>query len=596
MHSASPSDESIGRSAFRRHGTVVFADIAESVRLMERDEEGTVARWRALVARIANSILGQTGGRLVKSMGDGLMLEFADPVSAVRASLAIQHETKDSNAGVAPAERIQLRIGAHTGEHLSDALDLYGHDVNLAARVMGVAGPGEVVVSAAVRDQILDEIDAQIEDLGDCWLKHVSAPVRCYRLGPPGLEPAVLASNPTQDLRATIAVLPPVCRDPTPDHQVLGEIFADNVIRELSRSEDLDVISRLTTSALRGRSITPAQIARRLGATFVLSGQYMVTGSRVSVTAELCHTGTSKVLWSDSVSGSVTGLLSGDSALFDRVIGAIRASLVSASIQRLMSQPLPSLESFTLMMAAVALMHRQSRQDFDRSRRALEVVIERAPRHPSPRAWLAKWHVLRLMQGWANDPVEGSNAALAESARALDLDGGYSLALAIDGLAQMHFLKRLDVAEERFSAAITANPNDSLAWLLKGTLHAFRGEGREAVRSTGRALRLSPLDPLKYYYDSLSATAALAAGEPQRAVELAQRSIRSNRLHTSTLRALAIGRWQLGDATGARSAIEQLLTSEPGLTVSAWRARTPSRGHAICEDWAKALEAAGLPP
>jgi tetratricopeptide (TPR) repeat protein len=160
----------------------------------------------------------------------------------------------------------------------------------------------------------------------------------------------------------------------------------------------------------------------------------------------------------------------------------------------------------------------------------------------------------------------------------------------------MHFLKRLDVAEERFNAAISVNPNDSLAWLLKGTLHAFRGEGKDAVRSTSRALRLSPLDPLKYYYDSLSATAALAAGEPLRAIEFAERSIRANRRHTSTLRALAIGRWQAGDAVGARSAIEQLRTSEPDLTVSAWRARTPSRGYAICDDWAKALQAAGLPP
>jgi len=596
MHSASSVDDSVGRAAFRRHATIVFADVAESVRLMESDEEGTVARWRSLVHRIGVSVLPETGGRMVKSMGDGLMLEFPDAVKAVNASLAIQRMARQANDGLSQPERINLRIGAHAGEHLSDSVDLYGHDVNLAARVMSVAAPGEVVVSAAVRDRILDDVDARIEDLGECWLKHVSTPVRCYRLGPPAQESVYRDINSAEDFRATIAVLPPICRDSAPDHQVLGEIIADNLIRELSRSEDLDVISRLTTSALRGRRITPAQIAERLGATFLVSGHYKVKGNRVAVSVEMCHTGSSKVLWAETISGGLSGLLSGESSVFDRIIGSIRDSLVSESLQRLASSPLPSLETFTLMMGAVALMHRQSRQDFDRSRRALEVVIERAPRHPSPRAWLAKWHVLRLMQGWAENPDEGARAALEASARALDLDSGYSLALAIDGLVQMHFLKRLDIAEDRFNTAIASNPNDSLAWLLRGTLHAFRGEGQEACRSTSKALRLSPLDPMKYYYDSLSATAALSAQDPARAIQLAERSLRANRLHTSTLRALAIGRWQTGDAEGARTAIEQLRRSEPALTVSAWRARTPSQGYAICDDWAQALESAGLPP
>jgi tetratricopeptide (TPR) repeat protein len=204
--------------------------------------------------------------------------------------------------------------------------------------------------------------------------------------------------------------------------------------------------------------------------------------------------------------------------------------------------------------------------------------------------------VLRLMQGWTYDPAEDGQAALDATRHALDLDPECSLALAIDGLVQTHFTKRHDIARQRFEGALAANPNDSLAWLLKGTLHAFRGEGRDALHDSRRALKLSPLDPLKYYYDSLAASAAVAGGEPVRAIELAQRSLRANRRHTSTLRALAIAQWQVGRHDDARASIAELRRLEPELTVSKWRVRSPSAGFPICDDWASVLSAAGLPP
>jgi tetratricopeptide (TPR) repeat protein len=176
-------------------------------------------------------------------------------------------------------------------------------------------------------------------------------------------------------------------------------------------------------------------------------------------------------------------------------------------------------------------MHRQSPVDYERARRALQLVVDRAPRRAEPRAWLAKWHVLKLMQGWSHDIRDDAQAAIDETQRALDLDPGCSLALAVDGLVQTHFTKRFDVAQQRYETAVDCNPNDSLAWLLKGTLHAFRGEGVDALHDSKRALRLSPLDPIRYFYDSLSATAALAGGEPARAVELAERSLKANRRH-----------------------------------------------------------------
>jgi tetratricopeptide (TPR) repeat protein len=256
---------------------------------------------------------------------------------------------------------------------------------------------------------------------------------------------------------------------------------------------------------------------------------------------------------------------------------------------------LPTLEISTLLMSAIVLMHRGVADDFNRARDMLEVVIERARRQALPHAWLAKWHVLRFNRGWTDDRSGEANVALECTRRALDADPECSLALTIDGFAHTNLLKQLDVAQQRYALALSVNPNDSLAWLLKGTLHAFEGEGEEAVDATERALRLSPLDPLRYFYESLGATAALSAGRYERAVELAQRSLRVNRTNTSTLRALAIAQSLLGNVEAARLTVGEVLAIEPTLTVQRYLERSPSGAYKTGKIWSEALRQAGLP-
>src|SRR2546428_414892 len=187
---------------------------------------------------------------------------------------------------------------------------------------------------------------------------------------------------------------------------------------------------------------------------------------------------------------------------------------------RAQTQSLPTLDGYTLLIGSIAMMHRLSQHDFERSRLMFQALIDRAPRLATPYAWLAKWHVLRVQQGWSADESSDRQLAMGFAKRALDADPDCSLALAIDGFVHTNLLKRLDIASERYDRALRVNPNDSLAWLLKGTMHAFKGEGKQAIEGTRRALRLSPLDPLRYFYDSLAATAALSAGDYARRLAL----------------------------------------------------------------------------
>ncbi len=525
-----------------------------------------------------------------------MLVEFAHVQPAVASAFAIQRACFRANADVTTGRQMLVRIGAHVSELIADDHDVYGRGVNLAARLTTLAGPGEIVVSAPVRDEITATLDAEIEDLGDCYLKHVRDPVRAYRLGPVGARPVIdPGSGLLPSLQPTLAVIPFTSRDNDPAHDVLGEVLADEIIAALSRGSELKVISRLSTSPLRGRGTSLGDVGAILGANYVLSGAYRVQGVHYSLTVELAEAKTAHIVWSHTLKGSVAGILSGEIEPVHRIVAEVSAAVRVRELQRAQTQALPTLESYTLLMGAITLMHRLSVQDFDRAREMLEVLTDRAPRLAVPQAWLAKWHVLRVEQGWTDNPEAETRLALERTKRALDDDPRCSLALAIDGFVHTNLMKRLDIANERYDLALESNPNDSLAWLLKGTMHAFKGESAEAISMTARARALSPLDPLRYFYDSLSATAALAAKDYVQAAELALRSYRLNRKHASTLRVLAISRWQLGQHDEARETIKELLMNVPSLTVARYIKRSASTGYWTGKVWAESLRQAGLP-
>ena len=575
---------------------VVFVDLFESVRLMEADEDDTVQRWRQLVDWIEHEVLPSHEGRLVKSLGDGLLLEFPRVAPSVAAAFAIQKRCNDANADVPSARRMLLRMGEHVGALIADSHDVYGQSVNLAARLTTLARPGEIVVSAAVRDELTPALDADIEDLGDCYLKHVSQPVRAYRISPPGAHPVIVPPAPALELRPVIAVIPFASRDVDLRYHLLGELLADEVISGLSQCAELHVISRLSTTAFRQRHATLAEVGAHLHAHYVLSGAYRVERRRAMLTVELADARTEHVVWSNELTADVARVLRHEDDLIERIVAETSRTIIATELQRAQSRALPTLEGYTLLLSAIALMHRLSLADFDRARDMLQALIDRVPRQAVPHAWLAKWHVLRVQQGWAEDPRMEAALALESTKRALELDTRCALALTIHGFVHTNLLKQFEVATESYDLALSVNPNESLAWLLKGTLHAFRGEGDAAMEETTRARRLSPLDPLRYFYESLSATAALSAERYQEAFDLATRSLRLNRTHTSTLRALAISQWHLGRPDDARKTVTELMRLEPGLTIGKFLARSPSSAFAPGRVWSQTLREAGVPP
>ncbi len=596
-HADAHSDEHapllVGRRLTR---AVLVVDLVESVRLIEEDEHGAVQRWRGFVDQVQRMLPRWSGARLVKSLGDGMMLEFPDARGAASAAFAIGSSAEALSRELPPQQQFQLRMGVHVGELLADDLDIYGRGVNLAARLMTLAGPAEIVVSADVREQITATVDAEIEDLGECHLKHIAQPVRAYRIGPPGPKPVVPGggSHPPH-LLPTVCVIPFTARMASGDQRVLGEVIADEVIHGLSRSIELNVVSRLSTTVFRDRAVSLDDLRTHLQADYVVTGTYQADGDKLQVMVELIEAVEGQVMWSDRLNGSVNEVAWGRDALLDTIVNRVSGCILAREIERTRTNALPTLRSHTLLIAAIALMHRLSRADFEHARVLLQAVIDRAPRQGLPYAWLAKWHVLKVHQGWSEDRAMEERLARDAVQRAIEADAQRSLGLTMKGLVASTFTSRLDEAEAAYDEALLVNPNDSLGWLLKGTLHAFRGEGPSAMACTEKALVLSPLDPMRWYYDSLAATAAISDERYAEAISYATRSLRANRVHTSSWRAMVIAKALSGDVAGSQESAKTLLTLEPGMTVQGWRQRSPTTGYAVGDRIAQAFRVAGIP-
>jgi adenylate cyclase len=573
---------------------VVIVDVQESVRLMQEHEADVIDRWRRFYNEVQVRVLPGLGGRMVKSRGDGMLLEFERVPDAVAAGMELQRRIVAYNRGRAQTEHLLLRMGIHVCDVVVDENDVYGSGVNLADRLSDLSLPGEIVVSAAAYDQLVPDLDAAVEDLGECFLKHVEGTTRAFRLKPPGALPAAQPA-PAAITQPSIAVLPFDMTADDASKATVGDVIADGIIAALSRRRSPSVISRLSSSAFKGRAVDAPGVGAALGADYILSGRCDAIDSRLALFAELCEVRSGRVIAADRLVVGAGDPFLPDSEAVGWATALAQRGLESDQLERALYQPMPNLPAYALQLGAVSLMHSSADAGFQRSREMLEHLLARDRRLTTPRAWLAKWHVLSFTRGLEQEREAIARQALDQTRLALERDPDNALCLAVQGFVMCHLRKDFDAAADAFDGALRANPNESLAWLFRGVMHAFQGAGEQAVADTQRALALSPLDPIRYYYLSLGATAALSARDYARAADLAGQSRRLNAVHSSTLRALAIAQVELGAVDAARETVRQLLRLEHSLTVSSYLERLPASLYDIGREWADALQRAGLP-
>lgn len=594
-------DEGAGLESYAGHnlswsdGVIAFLDVMESVRLTARDGGLFITRWIEQRGAIEAMFQGG-GGRVVRSTGDGIIGHFPDAGRAVATLFSAIAQVDRANAAHHPALPIAIRIGLARGEFLIDKQDVYGQAVNLAARLAGLGQPGQVIVSDAVRAELVDGVDARIEDLGACFLKHIEEPVRAYGLRPVGAN--AVPSMPQRldaQLVPTLAILPLVAVGGEDPNDPLGEVIADELISTLSGSLYLNIISRLSSSAIRQRNLSPLQAGETLWADYIVSGSYSRSQGRIRVSLEMMERRTGLVRLDQRFAMPLSALVEAEHRGFESFIASLIRAVMQTEIQRVRRCALPSLESHSLLLAAVTMMHRPSEPEFRLAAEILTTLMERHPREPLPRAWLACWYTIKAQKGLATDPVRDSTEAQGLTRHAMDLEPENPLALSVAGLIATNFSRRFDEAAHLLEKAVEINPNETYALLHKAALLQFTDRGGDAYPLARRALALSPFDPHRYYFEAIIASAAFSSGSYEAALAHASEAVRANRLYPSGSRVRTASLFHLGRVDEAREAAQTLLAVEPGLTVSNWLKKSPAADFDVGKRLAEGLRGAGIP-
>jgi len=514
------------------------------------------------------------GVRIIDRADNMLLVEFPDSRIAVQAAHA--------------ARAHGLRMSAHASPSREVAGDV-------AARLVLLSAPGHLLVSNEVLDTLVDGLDAHIEDLGEYDIGVAGDPVRAYRAGPPATAPSHDPFGVYLRIQPAVAVIPFSVSSPEPEQRIIGQLLAHEIITSLSQIKEVTVISRMSTRAFCGRSARLSDIGAWLGADYAVWGDCQVRGERLSVQFEVANIGSEAVIGAGTHVVPVSAVEKGYVDVVDHIVAKTNAAVLGHELSRTQSRSLETLENYSLLMAAINLVHRTAPSSFAHARELLELLIKRLPHHPLPQAWMAQWHVMKVNQGWADDVAAEGRLALDCARRANDGDPNCSIAIAMDGWVHTHILKNFDIARERLERAVELNSNNSMAWLLKGAMHSFLGQGAEAIQAAERALRLSPVDPRRSYYECLAAAAYCSANSFERAIELGKRSLRVNRLHSSTLRSLTCSLALSGQMNDARQMAAELMKLEPKLTVRGYLSRHPAASFWTGKTWAEALRRAGVP-
>jgi adenylate cyclase len=420
-----------------------------------------------------------------------------------------------------------------------------------------------------------------------------AAPVPSGRAVAAWSENVVSGAGPVARLAPVLGIIPLDARDGAyPD---LGELIAEESIARLSTSGVMRVISRLSTSAVKARGRRVDEMGLLLGAQFIASGGYLVQGDSIRVSVELAEARTQEVVWHNRFEGRLADLTAHRSELLEEICTGVAAAMAASERRKVHRCPLPTLEDFSLLLAGSTLMHRPTLGEFKRSREVLEHLIERHPETPEPRAWLAKWHVLGVTRGYVDAKDADAVPALEQTRRALDASPDCSLALAIEGFVHCHMRRDLDAAGATLRTALAVNPNEPLAWLFASVVQVFREESEQAWDSARRAIELSPLDPMRHYYEALGSAAALAANRLPEAIRMASRALETNNTHLPTLRQLAVAQVEADEIEAARRTAKSILAIDPDFTLVEYVARAPRGGERFRMRCAKALRQAGIP-
>jgi adenylate cyclase len=553
--------------AQRRLAAIVAADVVGYSRMMQQDEAGTLSALKGRRSQILRPLVSKHYGRIIKTMGDGVLIEFASAVNAVECAIELQQQMAAANAGLADVRQILLRIGINLGDVMVDEDDLYGDGVNIAARLESMAEPSGILVSGSAYDQVRNKVQAAFDALGAKPLKNIAEPVRVYRVR---LDGASTSERPALALpdKPSIVVLPFTNMSGDAEQEYFGDGMVEEIITALSRFRNLFVIARNSSFTYKGRTVNVKQVGRELGVRYVLEGSVRKAGERVRITTQLIDAATEAHIWADRFDGTVAEAFELQDKVATSVVGAIAPRLEEAEIERARLKPTEDLTAYDYYLRGLAVANRATREANENALQLFNKAIERDPHFAPPYAVAANLYTYRKMNGWMADREQETAEAERLARRAIELGRDDAVALTNSGLALCYVLGELDDGAACIDRAIALNSNLAIAWSASGWIRINYGDPDKGVEHIARAMRLSPFDPHMYQWQTATALGCTCAGRYDEGAAWAGKALQDQPGHTGALRMAIVCRVMAGRLSEAQRLMARLRQVAPGLRVS----------------------------
>jgi adenylate cyclase len=581
----------------RRLAAILAADVAGYSRLMGADEEGTLERLKVLRRELADPKIKEHRGRIVKTTGDGLLVEFQSVVDAVRCAVDVQREMAQRNIDIPAERRIEFRIGINLGDIIRDRGDIFGDGVNVAARLEALAEPGGICVSRVVRDQVRDKLDFSFEDRGEQQVKNIARPIRAFNVkvageaAPPAPESPSRSALPLPD-KPSIAVLPFTNMSGDPEQEYFADGMVEDIITGLSRIKWLFVIARNSTFVYKGKAIDIKQVGRELGVRYLLEGSVRKAGNQVRVTGQLIDTASAAHVWAQRYDRALDDIFALQDELTMSVVGAIEPTLRQAEIERARRKRPDSFDAYDLYLRALPFAFTAMPEFVDQALPLLEQAVAIEPDYASAHAYIAWCNEIRHLRGGlhAESRVEG----LRHARLAIATGGDDATALAVSGFVVGILEQDYQTAFNAFDRAMALSPSSAQAFGFSSCIRAWAGDSRTSIEHAETAIRLSPFDPLIYFPYTGAAYAHFFASDFEEAITAAGLAAQANPRFSIPCVLQAAAWASLGRTDEAEASAQRLLSLEPTFSVGSFIAvkfTSPERLGML----AKALRLAGLP-
>jgi adenylate cyclase len=588
----------------RRLAAVLAADVAGYSRLMGRDEERTLAELKRFRRTLVDPIIATNRGRIVKTTGDGVLVEFASAVNAARCAVAVQLGMAEQNINVPQDLRIEFRIGIHVGDIIVDDNDIFGDGVNIAARLEGIAEPGGVCISDDAQRQIRGKVEFGFEDIGSQTLKNIAEPMRAWRLRLDGtfslreapITPPVDTARPlTLPDKPSIAVLPFQNLSGDPEQEYFADGVVEDITTALSRIGWLFVIARNSSFTYKGQAIDIKRVGRELGVRYVLEGSVRKAANRVRITGQLIEISTNAHLWADRFDGDLTDIFELQDKVSSSVIGAISPKLEKAEIALARQKPTQHLGAYDCYLRGLSSFYEFTREGHRDAMPFFQKAAEIDPEFALAYAAMAGWYITGKAFDWTprsrHERVEAERLAR----RSLMLTNDDSRVLAHAGQALTYVVGNVEEGASILDRAISLDPNLAIARLWSGGAKYVLGNFDEAIEQFEFVLRLSPLDPRTFLAYSGLGISHFLAGRYDQAFQWAMDGIRRWPNYVPLHRHAMACHAMLGRVTEAREAGKRVIALSPTLRISDITSLSFWRRAEDIEKLARAWRIAGIP-